>query len=184
MAQRRRELRPSVESFESRALLSTGIGSPSAIGGILPPGPARTIRLDGFFSGPYQVNAPIPDVGRDYLITGSGIVGVKRTHAWRIHHASITGELHSLGFISHGNAQGDLTLKGPHGTLKVHLTGPQQARFQPLPSQFSFTTSGGTGSYRRIRESGMATLDLTPAQTGTGGPGSGQDTFTLLLKSG
>src|SRR5262249_46736448 len=155
-----REVHPTVESYESRSLLSGGIGGQAAIMGMVSRGPAHSIRLDGTFEGQYQVNVPNPDVGKAYDITGSG-------HVRGIRRASITGDLHSLGFIAQGNAQGDLTLKGPRGTLRLHLTGPQQAGFQPLPSQFSFTTSGGTGQYRKIHESGTATLVLTPGQTGT-----------------
>lgn len=177
MGRRRREFLPTAEFYESRSLLSGGMAHQAAIVGMVSRGLAHSIRLNGTFSGRYLVNAPNPDVGKAYDITGSG-------HVRGIHKASITGDLHSLGFIAQGNAQGDLTLKGPHGTLTLHLTGPQQAGLLPLPGQFSFMTSGGTRKYRKIHESGTATLVLTPGQTGTGGPGSGQGTFTLVLKSG
>ncbi len=184
MGRPRREVRLTVESCESRSLLSGGIGGQAAVVGMVSRGSAPSIRLEAGFSGQYQVNSPVPDVGRTYTITGPGIVHMGPAHGRGIHHASVTGDLHSLGFIAQGNAQGDLTLKGPHGTLALHLTGPQQAGFQPLPSQFRFTTSGGTGRFGKIHESGTAILDLTPGQTGTGGPGSGQGTFTIVLKSG
>jgi hypothetical protein len=175
MAQRRREFRPSVESYELRTLLSAGIGGPSAIGGILPPGPARSIHLNGTLYGNYQVSALIPDAGSTYVLSGSG-----RVHG--IGHASVTGEMHSLGFIAEGHAQGDVTLAGPRGTVSLHLTGVmQQGGFQGLPSVFSFSITGGTGKYRRVHESGRATLSLTPAQTSSGALSRGEGTFTLVL---
>ncbi len=173
MNQRRRGLHPTVEACESRALLSAGIGSPPAIVAMVSHHPARSVRLVGTFQGQYQVNGAIPDVGKTYVIAGSGSV---RGHV----RASVAGSLHSLGFIAQGEALGDLTLQGARGSVTLHLTGPSQAGFQPLPSQFSFTTTGGTGRYRRIHASGTATLTLTP---GTGQPGE-QGTFTLVLKAG
>jgi hypothetical protein len=162
-----------VETCESRTLLSAGIGRPPAVVAMVSHHPAGPVRLVGTFQGQYQINGFIPDVGKTYVISGSGSVhGQGR--------GSVAGSLHSLGFIAQGEAQGDLTLQGARGSVTLHLTGPSQAGFQPLPSQFSFTTTGGTGRYRRLHASGTATLTLTP---GAGLPGE-QGTFSLELKAG
>jgi len=176
MEQRRRELHPTVEICESRALLSGGIASPPAVVAMVSHGPARSVRLGATFHGQYQVNGLIPDAGKTYLIAGAG-----RVHGQG--RASVAGSLHSLGFIAQGQAQGDLTVQGARGTVTLHLTGPQQAGFQPLPGEFRFTTTGGTGKYRGLHESGTATLALTLGQSGAPGQPIGGGTFTLVLKA-
>jgi hypothetical protein len=175
MRRRRRKLRPCVEPIESRALLSAGIGGASAVGAMVSHGPIRSIRLDGTLDGRYRVNVVAPDVGKTYAITGSG-----RVHG--IGETSVTGAMHSLGFIARGHAQGDVTRGGARGTLSLHLTGViQQSGFQGLPSEFRFSITGGTGIYRRVHENGTATLALTPDPAGAGGLSGGQGAFSLVL---
>jgi hypothetical protein len=137
--------------------------------------PIRSIRLNGILHGHYGANAPIPDTGTTYVINGAGHVG-------GFGQASVTGEMHSLGFIAQGHAQGDISLKKAGGTITLHLTGlVQQAGFQPLPSVFSYGITGGTGKYKGAHGVGSATLTLTPSQNGTGGLPSTGGQFTLIL---
>jgi hypothetical protein len=177
MGQRRREIRPVVEAIESRALLSTGIGGASAFGANVSHSTTGSIRLHGTVHGQYLSQSRIPDVGTTYQLTGAGHVG-------GLGHASVTGEMHSLGFIAQGRAQGDLTLKRAGGTITLHLTAlEQQAEFQALPSGFSYEITGGTGRFKAAHGTGTANLTLVPGQGVAGGFPSGQGQFTLVLTS-
>jgi hypothetical protein len=139
--------------------------------------PTRSIHLHGTLQGQYQTNAPIPDTGTTYVLQGTGHVG-------GFGHASVTGNMHSLGFIAQGHAQGDLTVKGAGGTITLHLTAVvQQAGFQPLPSAFSYDITGGTGKYAGAHGSGSATLTSPQGSNGAGGLPSTGGQFTLVLTS-
>jgi hypothetical protein len=164
-----------VEGVESRTLLSVWMGVASAIGAAASTGSLHFIQLDGTLRGHYRANDSLPDAGTTFVTTGSGHVrGIGRT--------SVTGELHGTGFIFRGSSQGDLTLKGAEGTIDLHLTGvPEQGGFQGLPSVFSFSITGGTGKYRQARESGSATVLMTPGQAGAGSSSAARGTFSLVL---
>lgn len=162
-------VRPVVEEVERRALLSGGMHHPH-------PHPSTagltTIQLEGTIRGHYHALAEPPDVGPTFAANGNGhIQGIGRTHA--------TAVVHGTGFILSGQAQGDATLKGPHGKVTIHLTGlPFQAGFQGLPAVFAFSITGGTGKYRNVHENGSATLDVMSAQ---GGASATHGTFSLTL---
>ena len=83
---------------------------------------------------------------------------------------TVTGTLHSLGFIQQGHAGGTLTLSDSQGTLTLQLTGPVldpcPGRFShhraasPLPNQFAFEITGGTGAFENATGRGTASLQL------------------------
>jgi hypothetical protein len=154
-----------------------GLAGASTAEAISAHNPTRSIRLHGTLRGQYQTNAPIPDAGTTYVLDGSGHIG-------GFGRASVTGAMHSLGFIAQGHAQGDLTLKGAGGTITLHLTAlVQQAGFQPLPSAFSYDITGGTGRYAGAHGAGSATLTLAPGQNGAGSLPNTGGQFTLVLTS-
>ncbi len=164
-------VRPAVEEVERRSLLSGGMHHPhpSAAG-------LTTIQLEGTIRGRYHALAAPPDVGPTFAANGNGhIQGIGRTHA--------TAVVHGTGFILSGHAQGDATLKGPHGKVTIHLTGvPFQAGFQGLPATFAFSITGGTGKYRNVHENGTAALTILPAQGGMS-PTHGQFSLTLTPRA-
>jgi hypothetical protein len=177
MRQRHRGLRPYLEAIEPRALLSVGIVGPAAAGGTNMPVPAHFLRLNGTFRRHYTASSPIPDVGTTYYPGGSGRVsGVGR--------AFVTGNLHSIGFIAEGQAQGDLFLSGSRGTITVHLTGgEQQGGPKGLPDVFSFNVTGGTGKYSNIEDTGTAVYVGMPGKTSAGAHATEHGKFVLVLTS-
>ena len=40
----------------------------------------------------------------------------------------------------------------------MHLVGPQQPGFSPLPGRFHFVVTGGTGAYSHLQDDGEVTL--------------------------
>jgi hypothetical protein len=115
------------------------------------------VVLNGQLSGSYS-SSTFPDVGTTYDLSGQGqdqLLGP----------TSVTGRLHSLGFILHGVAGGTLTLSGSRGTVTLELTGPPQDGFAPLPNQFDYVITGGTGAFADATGQGTASLALLPANS-------------------
>lgn len=169
--------KPRLESVEPRTLLSTGMGGLPAIEMAPPSGGTAFIHLDGTLRGHYRANSPIPDVGTTDVIRGSG-------HVSRVHHAFVTGTLHSIGFIAAGQAQGDIFLAGTRGTIALHLVGPlQRGGPQGLPDVFQFSVSGGTGKYKGVVDTGTAVYVGIPSPSASSRPGMQHGHFTLVLTS-
>ena len=116
--------------------------------------------LDGTVRGTLTpvVHGPT-DGGLRYAVAGSGKLGGLDTF-------HVTGSLHAVGFIANGHAAGDLTLTNAHGTITMHLVGPQQPGFSPLPGHFHFVVTGGTGAYTHLQDDGEVTL-VTQQHGGT-----------------
>jgi hypothetical protein len=177
MGERRHVLRPVMESCESRAMLSGGfVSAPAAHPAATSP-IERAVKLDGILRGNYKQPFEIPDVGSTFDFTGSGQVK-------GFGHAFVTGQLHSIGFIAQGHAQGTVRLSGVHGTLTLSLTGPvQQGGPAGLPDHFVFKTVGGTGKYRKVSDTGTASLVTIPGSATGQSMGGLGGTFTLRLTS-
>ncbi len=177
MRERRHILRPLVEPFESRTLLSGGIAA-------APVGPAAAtqpiiliIHLNGTFRGHYHVNDSNPDAGATYVMHGSG-------HVNKVGHAFVAGKIQAIGFIAQGHAQGDLYLDGANGTITLQLTGPEQDNGPTgLPDVFSYSTVSGTGKYTNVQDSGVATLVTIPSHSTTNPQAPEHGKFTLVLTS-
>ncbi len=177
MRHKRRGLRPYPEAVEPRSLLSVGLAGAAAAGGTDTPVPAHFLRLNGTFRGHYTASSPIPDVGTTYYPDGSGRVR-------GVGHAFVTGNLHSIGFIALGQAQGDLYLSGARGTITLHLTGAeQQGGPKGLPDVFSFSVTGGTGKYSNIEDTGTAVYVGMPGKTAAAPNATSHGKFVLVLTS-
>jgi hypothetical protein len=177
MSERRHILRPLVEPFESRALLSGAIGALPVAAAVAADTTVRIVHLNGTIRGHYHVNVSIPDVGSTYVTNGSG-------HVHGVGHTFLTGKLHSIGFIARGHAQGELFLAGANGTITLELTGAEQDNGpKGLPDVFSYTTAGGTGKYTNVQDSGIATLVTIPSHTQTTLQSLEHGKFTLVLTS-
>jgi hypothetical protein len=113
--------------------------------------------LDGTLAGGYAVGAGSRDAGFRFDLAGIGdLAGVGESLFF--------GELHSLGLVRSGHAAGVVTLENSHGTIRLTLEGVRaQGAFAPLPQQFHFTVTSGTGAYSHSHASGTALLHLTPA---------------------
>jgi hypothetical protein len=129
--------------------------------------------ITGKLTGNFTQANPIGDTGVNDTLHGNGSVQPFGP-------LTVSGSLHGTGFIGNGRAGGTLTLTGTGGTLALHLVGPPQHGFQPLPSHFHFTVGEGTGSFQNATGEGRATLRLAFAPVAFGSPPAG--TFTLTLQ--
>jgi hypothetical protein len=119
------------------------------------PPPHQLPALQGTFAGGYAIES-VGSTGTRYdLVAIGNLAGLGEVF--------LTGKLRATGFVSSGHASGQLTLRGPSGTLTLDLEGPRQRAFAHLPQQFHFTVEARTGASRPLHESGIATLDLFTA---------------------
>jgi hypothetical protein len=140
----RRDKKPSVERLEELTLqtsLAPVAGSPivSPVAQTTLPIPI-IVGLNGHTQGIYNEHQKNPDIGKSYSLRTTGSF---RGYGL----ATVTGWLHSTGFIATGRAFGTLHVELPHGTLTLHLTGPPQAGFAALPTKFSYVITSGTGRF-------------------------------------
>jgi hypothetical protein len=177
---RRQVRRFLVEPLEPRALLSSQ--SPTAGPATDAAAPtaqvrqaARAVRLDVTLKGVYTLDRGLPDVGSGYQVYTSGQGGV-------IGMLSVTGTLQSTGSIAQGHATGTLNVAASRGTFTLALTGPAQPGFSALPSEFSYTLTGGTGRYKGVTGTGTATVVLHPSNVPSGN-GQGKAVITLRTES-
>jgi hypothetical protein len=148
--------RPRVEELEARDTPSATAALIHSLPAVLSiPGHVTHPPATGMLSGNYTAPIPIPDVGKGYTLTGTGVVA-------GLGKVSVSGSLYSLGFILSGRAGGTVTLSNQHGTLMFSLMGPIQPGFSALPTQFTSAITGGTGRYKNLRGTGTATLHLEP----------------------
>jgi hypothetical protein len=134
------------------------------------------VELRGTTRGDYTSEARIPDVGTSYTVFSMGRLA-------RFGPAVVTGNLHSLGFISSGHAPGTLRVVLARGTLTLNLTGPTQPGFSPLPSQFSFVITSGTGRFHNAVGSGTVDVTLKP-DASSSSPTQGHGRITLVFHPG
>jgi hypothetical protein len=146
--------RPRVEALEARTTPSA-TGLPPLAGILAVPGHVTHPPATGLLNGNYTSPMPIPDVGKVYMLTGTGVVA-------GLGKVSVGGSLHALGFTPTGQAGGTLTLANTLGTLTFALTGPTQPGFAALPTRFTTTITGATGKYKNLRGTGTALLHLEP----------------------
>jgi hypothetical protein len=162
-SKRDRHLRFELEVMEARQVLSASVAvAPWAhravdISTPFPLPPHKELLLNGQLSGNYS-SRTFPDVGTSYTLSGQGQVQpLGRT--------SMTGSLQSLGFVLHGFADGTLTLSSSKESVTLHLMGPPQHGFAPLPNQFNYVILRGTGAFAQTMGRGTASLVLVPAET-------------------
>jgi hypothetical protein len=110
--------------------------------------------LDGKGQGTFTDN-PIPrDAGITYTLGGTATFA-------GLGDVTVSGTVHSVGFIREGNATGELTFKNANGSVTVKLTGPTQPGISALPHKFEYTVTGGTGQYKNLSGDGTLHLVLT-----------------------
>jgi hypothetical protein len=152
-----RQLRPSVERIESRALLSVGMASMAGASAIhaLAIRP-HVLNLSGEASGRWSTSFGNPDVGRTTNLIGNGTISP-------LNAVSVTGSLHAPGFIARGRATGMLVLTNAQGSVTLQLRGPLQKGFSARPSTFSFRIVDSSGAYARSIGRGTAQISLLEA---------------------
>jgi hypothetical protein len=164
---RRNERRPEIEPLESRALLSTftsGASDPPptshSVATSTSTSTARRVALNLKVGGTYQVIETNPDVGRDYQLRTES---TGRTHG--LGQTQVDGAIGTPGFVARGYASGQLVARTGHGEIRIQLAGPTTAGFSAIPSQLSFTITGGTGYYSNARGYGTVDVVLQPRVT-------------------
>ena len=100
------------------------------------------------------IRGPI-DAGLQYDVTGSGVLNGQPPFL-------ASGNLHRTGMIAQGHATGVLTLTNTKGSITLKLEGPPQPGFAPLPTQFHYTVTGGTGAYQGATGDGQVTFRTRP----------------------
>jgi len=156
---RDKQMRPRLESMESKLLLTAQAMSGLASAVVSTPTPVvKLIELNGNVQGAYHEHIKNPDIGADYTFFGSGVVNGR--------HTAITGHIAKVGFIAVGAPGGKLFLSDARGTITLKVTGvtgdSKDGLNGGLPTLFKFEVEGGTGAYRNEHGSGQLTLDLTP----------------------
>ncbi len=175
-----RRTRPQLEVLESMTLLSVLAPALAHPGGPIlaaatAPGTTTTVSLNGTLTGDYHVAGNVnPDKGLDYVFSGSGSIGA-------LGHVDVTGNLHSLGNVTTGQAKGLIVLSTPEGSLTLHLTGPEQKGLAKLPDHFTFKITNSSGKYLGDQGTGTVVFVRDPAGT-SASPEHG--TFTMVLVSG
>jgi hypothetical protein len=128
--------------------------------------------LHGLGFGAYTSTMALPDIGAAYMLQGFGNFG-------KVGLASVSGDIHGVGFILQGHATGTLTFTNAKGSVTIALTGPEQSSFSPLPQQFQYQVIGGTGAYQNLHDQGTLTLQLVGPTTILGSPVHG--VFTIQI---
>jgi hypothetical protein len=152
-----RDKSPAIEDLEVRAVpssipfLSSGLSS--MLGAHTQGNPAPV--LSGSISGTLTQTIGMPDVGFHFTLHGTGKLSI-------LGQVAATGNMHGVGFVAAGHAQGTLVLTNAHGTLTLHLDGTLQHGFSHLPNHFYFNVVKGTGSYAHVMASGTIELHQVP----------------------
>jgi hypothetical protein len=111
------------------------------LGGLLPEPPPSDHLLHGDGQGGFDSLRLVPDVGAQFSLHGTADLAGLGTF-------TLTGGVGGTGFIIVGQAQGELTLSNAHGSMVLHLSGPDQPGFSPPPAQFAFEVVSATGAYQ------------------------------------
>jgi hypothetical protein len=123
--------------------------------------PSHALHETG--AGHYTSHSLVVDAGLSYTLTRkadlAGLVSFQ-----------VSGWVQGLGMVASGRATGQLVLSDARGTITLALHGRVQPGFSPLPPEFVYSLSGGTGTYQRLRGYGVVALTLTPASTAFGLP--------------
>ncbi len=118
------------------------------------PPPVRTLR--GTLAGGYFVVSLGTGMGSRYDLVGIGnLAGVGEE--------TVSGSLVSTGSATSSHATGVLTLHDTHGTIRLSRVGPAQGPRAPLPSQFHYTVTAGTGSHSTFHSTGVVNVHLVTA---------------------
>jgi hypothetical protein len=131
--------------------------------------------LAGTGTGTYATGDGLPDVGTTYRLQGSGkFAGLGPV--------TITGSVHTPGFLANALAGGTLKFSKGHASLTVQLTGLTQPGSSSTSLWFHYQVTGGTEGFRHVTDQGTLRLDFSAAPPVLGhGLFSQHGTFTLRI---
>jgi hypothetical protein len=131
--------------------------------------------LAGTGTGTYATGSDLPDVGTAYRLQGSGTFA-------GLGPVTITGSVHTPGFIANGQAGGTLKFSRGHASVTVQLTGLTQPGSSSTSLWFHYQVTGGTKGFRHVTDQGTLRLDFSAAPPVLGhGLFSQHGTFTLRI---
>lgn len=177
--------RPAVDALEVRLTLSEmgqvplahatagdvaqGGGADAASAMVHVPATSSRKAINGTLAGTAQKHPSIPDTGQEVDLSGSG--QLKTLGA-----VQVSGSVRTAGFIKQGRSTGTLTLSNYQGSVTLALTGPSQPGNSLLPTSYSFTITGGTGTYRSLSGRGKLVASWQPSA-------SSPEQFTFTVRS-
>jgi hypothetical protein len=174
------KLRPCLEPLEGKALLSAGVVGTPITAAATPPIIVH-LDLNGTLRGEYSRHVSVKgassgDVGWTYDFFGKGTVS-------NLGLTAVAGHIRTLGNVASGHAEGTLFLADARGTITLSLEGPLQKGGAGLPDFFTFKIVGGTGAFKHVADTGIASLVVIPAPSATATSPSDHGIFTLVLTS-
>jgi hypothetical protein len=120
------------------------------------PPPPATPPLRGTLAGGYLAASLGTGKGSRYDLVGIGnLTGLGEV--------TVTGDLISTGSAVSSDATGVLTVHDDRGTVRLAVVGPAQGPNAPLPSQFHYTVTAGTGAYTSLHSHGLVNVHLISA---------------------
>ncbi len=116
--------------------------------------PDSSASLTGSARGSYTRTTANPDTGSIFKFTGAGTLA-------KLGGATVTGNLHTPGFIVGGNARGTLTLKNAKGQAVLTLNGAWPQSFTGKAVTLSYTVQSAKGTFKGLSKTGKIRLTLT-----------------------
>jgi hypothetical protein len=172
MAHRRAVVR--VEELDGRIVPSVSPMSPP-LSLVVKSLSAPQHALAGTGTGSYATGSGLPDVGTSYRLQGSGTFA-------GLGPVTISGSVHTPGFIANGQAGGTLKFSKGHASVTVQLTGLTRPGSSSTSLWFHYQVTGGTKGFRRVTDQGTLRLDFSAAPPVLGhGLFSQHGTFTLRV---
>jgi hypothetical protein len=121
-----------------------------------PPPPATSLPLYGTLTGSYSTVSAGGGQGTRFNLTASGFLV-------RLAQTAASGSLTSTGSLASSSAKGVLTLRDSSGTVTLSVVAPPQGPHAPLPTQFHYSVTSGTGAFSSLHSSGTLVVHLTPS---------------------
>jgi hypothetical protein len=167
---------PELESLEEFLLMSgllPGTGAPVVLPEVAITPLLVLVRLNGATHGTYTRHHGPLDVSKFvYTFKTSG-------DFQQYGSATVTGSVHTPGFIKMGRAGGTLHLRFATGTLSLKLTGLILTKPAELPADFNLQVSKGTGRFRGAAGNGSLFLHVTPIVSSATAGNTGKVTLTF-----
>jgi hypothetical protein len=135
---------------------------------VVHPTHAPALTLLGQVTGAWSTVPTTPKSGQVQKLSGSATVSPLGTF-------QASGTLSTPGRVLHGNTTATVVLSAAQGSITLQFTGPSQPGLSPPPGTFSYTITGGTGTYAGHTGKGAASFKETVSSAGV-------HSFTLTFR--
>jgi hypothetical protein len=148
-----------LEELGGRVLPSVTLPTPPVAGALAATAQPVVSPLSGQGQGTYT-NPAVPGA---LTVDGLTTYNLKGTaNLAGMGQVTVTGTIHSVGFVITGQATGVITFSNSKGSVTVQLTGPLQAGFSALPTTFSYQVVAHTGAFAHLNAKGTLGLLVAP----------------------